>query len=295
LASACWLPDFYGALAPGATLRWEADMRTAFSELKKHLVIYFLFIKFSVMAQMEYRFNFIGNMAMEVGYLFVKLSYAVVVYRSGVKINGLSPDEILLFIGTFITLTGVYAGLFMINNFSLRSKIKDGDLDVLLTKPVSLQFMVTLRQADLTIFGVDFVAGLIVVAIAWQRLGIAVSFYTVGGYAGFLVISSLVSYSLFLLPQIFSFWLLNTSAIAEITDSFWDFNNMPMDIYNRWIRQIGVFVLPIFVITNFPPMFVLNKMPPVYLVWSVVLPIILFAVVRMVWKQGLKSYASASS
>jgi ABC-2 type transport system permease protein len=183
----------------------------------------------------------------------------------------------------------------MINNFSLRSKIKDGDLDVLLTKPVSLQFMVTLRQADLTIFGVDFVAGLIVVAIAWQRLGIAVSFYTVGGYAGFLVISSLVSYSLFLLPQIFSFWLLNTSAIAEITDSFWDFNNMPMDIYNRWIRQIGVFVLPIFVITNFPPMFVLNKMPPVYLVWSVVLPIILFAVVRMVWKQGLKSYASASS
>jgi ABC-2 type transport system permease protein len=269
-------------------------MRTAFSELKKHLVIYFLFIKFSVMAQMEYRFNFIGNMAMEVGYLFVKLSYAVVVYRSGVKINGLSPDEILLFIGTFITLT-VYAGLFMINNFSLRSKIKDGDLDVLLTKPVSLQFMVTLRQADLTIFGVDFVAGLIVVAIAWQRLGIAVSFYTVGGYAGFLVISSLVSYSLFLLPQIFSFWLLNTSAIAEITDSFWDFNNMPMDIYNRWIRQIGVFVLPIFVITNFPPMFVLNKMPPVYLVWSVVLPIILFAVVRMVWKQGLKSYASASS
>jgi ABC-2 type transport system permease protein len=85
-------------------------MRTAFSELKKHLVIYFLFIKFSVMAQMEYRFNFIGNMAMEVGYLFVKLSYAVVVYRSGVKINGLSPDEILLFIGTFITLTGCTPG-----------------------------------------------------------------------------------------------------------------------------------------------------------------------------------------
>ena len=139
------------------------------------------------MAQMEYRFNFIGNLAMETGYLLVKLSYVVVVYRSGVKINGLSPDEILLFIGTFVTLTAVYAGLFMINNFGLRSKIKDGDLDLLLTKPVSLQFMATLRQADLTIFSVDAHrrAGSWS-SIAWARLGIPVTLATVGGYAGFL-------------------------------------------------------------------------------------------------------------
>jgi ABC-2 type transport system permease protein len=270
-------------------------MRAVFRELKKHFLIYRLFLKNSLMAQMEYRFNFIGNMCMESGYLLVKLSYVVVVYGSGVKINGLSPDEILLFIGTFVMLTAVYAGLFMINNFNLRGKIKDGDLDLLITKPVSLQFMATLRQADLTIFSVDAIAGGIMVAIAWARLGIPVNFIMVGGYLGFVVISSAVSYSLFLLPQILSFWLMNTSAIAEISDSFWDFNNMPMDIYHQWIKQIGVFILPIFVITNFPPMFVLNKMPPIYLAWSAILPIVLLLVVRMVWSHGLKSYSSASS
>jgi len=264
-------------------------------EIRKHLLIYLLFVKNSVMAQMEYRFNFIGNLAMESGYLLVKLSYVVVVYRSGVKIQGLSPDEILLFIGTFVMLTAVYAGMFMINNFRLRGKIKDGELDLLLTKPVSLQFMATLRQADMTIFSVDFIAGWIMVGIAWARLGIPFNFATLGGYVGFLVISSLVSYSLFLLPQIFSFWLMNTSAIAEITDSFWDFNNMPMDIYHPWIRQVGVFLLPIFVITNFPPMFLLNKMPPVYLAWSALLPILLLVVVRALWSKGLRSYNSASS
>jgi ABC-2 type transport system permease protein len=270
-------------------------MRAGLREIRKHVLIYGLFLKNSLMAQMEYRFNFIGNLAMEVGYLFVKLSYVVVVYRSGVKINGLSPDEILLFIGTFVTLTAVYAGLFMINNFRLRGKIKDGELDLLLTKPVSLQFMATLRQADLTIFSVDAVAGLIMVAIAWSRLGIPVSLFTVGGYVGFLAISSLVSYSLFLLPQILSFWLMNTSAIAEVTDSFWDFNNMPMDIYSGWVKQVGVFVLPIFVISNFPPMFVLNKMPPAYLAWAAVLPVILLLAVRLLWRRGLKTYNSASS
>ncbi len=116
-----------------------------------------------------------------------------------------------------------------------------------------------------------------------------------GGFIGFLVISSVVAYSLFLLPQILSFWLMNTSAIAEITDMFWDFNSMPMDIYNRWIKQIGVFLLPIFVISNFPPMFVLHKMPPIYLVWGVLVPLVLLMLVRLLWKQGLKSYSSASS
>ncbi len=264
-------------------------------ELKKHLLIYRLFVKNSMMAQMEYRFNFIGNMCMEGGYLLVKLSYVVVVYQSGVKINGLSPDEILLFIGTFVMLTAVYAGLFMINMFGLRTKIKDGDLDLLLTKPVSVQFMATLRQSDMTIFGVDAIAGGIMVAVAWARLSIPVTWFTVGGYLVFLGISSVVAYGLFLLPQILSFWLMNTSAIAEITDSFWDFNNMPMDIYNNWIKQIGVFILPIFVITNFPPMFVLNKMPPIYLAWSVLIPLLLLVLVRQLWSVGLRNYSSASS
>jgi ABC-2 type transport system permease protein len=264
-------------------------------EIKKHLFIYLIFVKNSLISQMEYRFNFIGNFCMESGYLLVKLSYVVVVYRSGVTINGLSPDEMLLFSGTFITMTAVYAGLFMINNFGLRRKIKEGDLDLILTKPVSLQFIATLRQSDVAIFGVDSVAGLIAVGIAWSRLQIPVNLITVGGYAGFFLISVLVSYSLFLLPQILSFWFLDTTAIAEITDSFWDFNLMPMDIYNRWIQQIGIFILPIFAITNFPPMFLLHKMPPVYMVWALFLPLILFTVVRMIWNQGVKNYSSASS
>jgi ABC-2 type transport system permease protein len=217
------------------------------------------------------------------------------VYRSGTSINGLSPDEILLFIGTFVMLTGFYAGLFMINNFGLRNKIKDGDLDLLLTKPISLQFMATLKQADLTIFAVDVIAGLVIIAVAWSRLAIPVTLVTVGGYMAFIGVSCLVSYSLFLLPQILSFWLMNTSAIAEITDSFWDFNNMPMDIYNYAVKFVGVFLVPIFVISNFPPLFVLNKMPPVYLAWSVILPLGLLFVVRQAWKRGLRGYSSASS
>jgi ABC-2 type transport system permease protein len=110
-----------------------------------------------------------------------------------------------------------------------------------------------------------------------------------------MAISCVVAYSLFLMPQILSFWLMNTSSIAEISDSFWDFNSMPMDIYTNWIQMIGIFILPIFIITNFPPMFVLHRLPPVLLAWSAALPLILLVVVRLLWQHGLKNYSSASS
>jgi len=270
-------------------------MRTFFETLKKYLLIYGIFLKNGLMAQMEYRVNFLTSIAMEGGYLCVKLSYAVVVYRSGVTIHGLSPDEILLFIGSFISLTGVYAGLYATSNFRLREKIKDGDLDLLISKPVSTQFMATLRHIDLTLFTLDMVAGLALVVIAWQRLYIPVTFVNIVGYAGFFVISSVVAYCVFLLPQILSFWLVNTSAIVEVSDSMWDINSMPMGIYPRWIQQFGVFALPVFFITNFPPMFVLNKMTPGYYAWAVLAPIILLCVVRAFWNWGLRSYSSASS
>jgi ABC-2 type transport system permease protein len=70
---------------------------------------------------------------------------------------------------------------------------------------------------------------------------------------------------------------------------------MPMDIYARWIKAVGVFILPIFVITNFPPLYALGKLPPIYLGWSLVLPIVLLGLVRLLWQKGLRSYASASS
>ena len=270
-------------------------LRDSFHEIKKHLFIYALLVRFSVMSQMEYRWNFIGNLAMEGGYLCVKLSYAVVIYRSGIVINGYAPDEILLFIGTFVMLTGIYAGIFMINIFALRHKILNGDLDLLLTKPVSAQFMVTLRQSNMTLFGVDVIAGVIVVGIAWSRLDIALTPLNVLGYLVLLGSSSIISYNLFLLPNLLSFWFLNTSSIAEITDSFWDFNSMPMAIYTHWMQLLGVFILPIFVLTNFPAMFVLGRMPVHYLIWAAVLPLLSFLVARWVWQQGLRKYDSASS
>lgn len=270
-------------------------MKEALAELGKHLYIYGLFLKNSLIAQLEYRANFVTGILMEVGYLFAKILYVIVIYRSGKTINGLSPDAILLFIGTFVIATGFYAGLYMMNFFQLRNQIRDGSLDLLITKPVSLQFILTLRRSDPGIMTIDILGGLVMVGIGWSRLAIPFNLLNGLGFLGFLLSGAVVGYALFLLPQIFSFWFVNTSSIAEVTDSFWDFNNVPMTVYNRLIQRIGVFAFPIFVVTNFPALFVLGKMNRVYLAWGIAAPFLLLGLTRWFWRCAVKNYTSASS
>lgn len=270
-------------------------MKNMFKELKKHVIIYCLFVKNNVMSQMEYRVNFFTSIAMELGYLFVKILYPIVIYQSSTNINGFTPNELLIFIGTFVIITGFYAGLYMMNFFNFRYLISDGQLDMMITRPISLQFISTLRRSDIGIFFIDLIAGIVMVVIGISRIGISVSIFKMLGYAIFIGSGAIVGYTIFLIPQILNFWFINAGAIAETTDSFWDFNLVPMVIYNKLIQRIGIFILPIFIITNFPALFILNKLNPIYFIWGLLAPIFFLILSRIFWNIAVKNYSSASS
>ena len=270
-------------------------MKEFFKIIKKHIIIYWIFIKNNIMAQMEYRINFISGIIMELGYLFVKLLYVWVIFKSGAKINGYSSNEFLVFAGTFIILTGFHAGLFMVNFLSIRTLVREGMLDFFIVKPVSLQFMATFRRSDFGLFLTDVLAGIIILVFGIFKLHYELTFFQILGYIMFLACGVVIGYSLFLIPQILSFWFVNTTAIGETFNSLWDINSVPMVVFNKFIQNIGIFVVPIFVVTNFPAVFILQKMSPVYFIWGLAAPVLAFTLTRLFWKLAVRNYSSASS
>ena len=120
----------------------------------------------SLMAQLEYRINFAAGVLVETGWLLIKLLYVAVVYRAGIKIGVLTPDHILLFIGVYILLTGVYM-LYYPNFTSLTTMIRDGKLDMYLVKPVAAQFLVTMQRLDLSLLVPDAAAGIVMIGIGY--------------------------------------------------------------------------------------------------------------------------------
>lgn len=264
-------------------------------EIKKHLILWWVCMKNSLMSQLEYRTNFYTGIAMELGYFLAKIVYMIVIYKTNVPINGLTPDEVLVFFGTYMIATGPYAGLYMTNLYGIGRQVQTGELDLLLVKPVSTQFFLTLKRSDMALFTTDTVLGLAAVAAGVSRMGVTVDLWGILGYFGYLVSGSVIAYSMFLLPQVLAFRLVKTNALTGLVDSSWDFNNLPMGIYNRLIQQIGVFVLPIFVITNFPALYLLKKLEPLYAVWGIAGAAAWLALSSFLFNKGLKRYQSASS
>jgi ABC-2 type transport system permease protein len=263
-------------------------------EICKHLRIFGMLVRMNVMSQMEYRANFVTGMMMEAGYLAAKILYIVVAYGAGKRIGGFTPDEILVFIGTFVLITGIYAGIFMMNLFQLSSLVRDGSFDVLMTKPVSLQFMATFRRCDIGLFLVDVLAGIVMVVVGMSRAGGLMSLPRLLGYGLFVASGSAMGYAMYLIPQSLVFRIINADGIQGLMDTFWDFNNVPMIVYGKVGRAIGTFVIPMFVITSFPALFALGRMSPLYAAWGLVSPVLFLLLARLCWTAGLKHYSSAS-
>ncbi len=262
-------------------------------ELVKHLRLFGLLLRMNVMSQMEYRANFVTGILMELGYLVTKVLYVVVAYRAGGRIAGFSPDEVLVFVGTFVLVTGFYAGVFMMNLYQLSGLVQDGSFDALMTKPVSLQFLATFRRSDVGIFLTDAVAGLVMVVVGLVRLGAPFGLLRILGYAFFVASGSAVGYAIYVIPQTLVFRIVNAQGIASLLDSFWDFNNVPMIVYGKVGRAIGSFVIPMFVVTSFPALFALGRMSVLYHVWGVVAPVLFLTLARWSWRSSIRQYTSA--
>jgi len=59
------------------------------------------------------------------------------------------------------------------------------------------------------------------------------------------------------------------------------------------MQRIGIFVIPVFVITNFPVMAIINDLPVYYMAWGVAVSVLLFVSARLLWNTAIRQYSSA--
>ena len=109
----------------------------------------------------------------------------------------------LIFTGTYTIMIAIYTGLFMDNFYALSGHIRSGTLDMYMTKPLSLQFMVSFRHVNFALPIPNLIAGNYD-GRCWPGSVLASSQASihVAGYIGVILSSTVVTYSVLLLPQI---------------------------------------------------------------------------------------------
>jgi ABC-2 type transport system permease protein len=176
---------------------------------------------------------------------------------------------------------------------NMPEKVRKGDLDLLLAKPINSQFMITLQKANTAIIG-NFLLG-----TSW--LIFALSGLPDFNYFRILWLIILIPCSLsviYTMRFIFSATSVIFTKSENIQFLWWQIYRLgmrPDSMYFPWLKWILLTAIPVGVIVSIPARALLNPPDFRYLLWPVILAPILIYFSSRFWRFSLKFYSSASS
>jgi ABC-2 type transport system permease protein len=231
-------------------------------------------------------------MFIELAFMTIKLTYLVVIMQTGTNIGGLTPDMMMMFIGVYIFMTGIWMMLSGVN--SIPGNVLSGQLDMLITKPGSLMFLQTFGNFSFGMMFSNCTAGIILICLSWTRTGTALNFINIAGFSGYMILAMILTYAVIMIPSLLVLFVTSVNGVDIIFAALWDFNNMPMKIYNKTVQKIGTFIIPVFMLTNWGGLFVFEQLSTFEKIWGIILPFIILLIARIMWVRGMRRYSSAN-
>src|SRR4051812_35098284 len=116
--------------------------------LKKYLTLFRSFFFVSLIADFEYRLNVFVRMFADCMWYAAQISVFEVLFSHTTRLGGWSVEETRVFLGVLFLVDAVWMLLFSENLDRFSDKVSKGDLDLLLTKPVNSQFMISFQRVS---------------------------------------------------------------------------------------------------------------------------------------------------
>ncbi|MGZ3788993.1 MAG: ABC transporter permease [Bacteriovorax sp.] len=261
--------------------------------LKKYFSLYLAMFKASFISDLEYRANFFTRILTDIFWYIAQIITFEVLYKHTDKIGDWNLYQMRVFLGLLFVIDALYMIFIHENLENMSEKVRKGDLDLLLAKPVDSQFMITLQKANTAIIGN------LILGVSWL-------FHSLHGLSDFNYLR--LFWLLLLIPcslsVIYSLRFIFSATAVIFTRSenlqflWWQVYRIgmrPDSMYFPWFKWIILTVIPVGVIVSIPARALLNPPDYLYLLWPLFLVPILLYLTHRFWKYALKFYSSASS
>lgn len=183
---------------------------------------------------------------------------------------------------------------------SVPSQIRQGEFDRVLIRPMSSWLQSVVSEVSLRHLG-QFAQGIIVFAYAVSRLEIDWSPARLGVLL-MMVASGIALFSaLFTVEAILSFWTVNSvEAVNAFTYGGSDLAQFPLHIFNRWMRFLFLWLIPVGFVSYYPSLFVLGKDDPLgnpttFMFLGPLLVTAFCLVIAWAWSHAIRHYRSTGS
>lgn len=244
--------------------------------------------------ELEYRAAFWANAGLSLFWLVWAALGAGAYFRFAPSIRGWTYDELLVVLGIFFAINGFRQAVIGPNLARMTEYVRMGTLDFLLTKPVSSQFMVSLRHVGVYNW-LDPLLGWGLVLFGLIRRDEPVSWTSVFAFASLTVAGGLVLYSLALAIQCLAVWTIGGEGLDDVVEGIVEAGRFPVQMYRGIFRTVLTFFIPVALLTTVPAEAILGRGSTGVLVVSCsIAALLLFATSRL-WVWSLRHYTGASA
>ena len=255
-----------------------------------------VFLSVSIQTAAAYRVNFATHLAHALLNFAAGLLGLTVVFYQAQTLNGWTYEASLAVLGVYLTVSALRS-LFISPSLDalagMDGEVWQGTLDFTLLRPVDTQFLASVRHWQPFAL-LDLLLGVGVLGAAATQLGSALS---LAGWLSFLLALAAGTLTLYALLLAFTglvFWSPGF-LFTWVFDGLFQMARYPVGFYPGALRLLLTWVLPLGLITTIPAQALRAELAPGGLAASLAGAILLTYGASMLFRAGLRRYASASS
>jgi ABC-2 type transport system permease protein len=254
------------------------------------------FARASVQNELAYRANFWLSLFHSLLNLATGVLGVAVLFGQVETIQGWDLPSTLALLGVYLTL-GALRGLFLGPSLEalagMDGEIWNGQFDFTLLRPVNAQFLASVRHWRPFAL-VDLALGLGVLAVAAAQLGQALAPLRLAAFLLTLLVGVGILYAILLAFSALTLW--NPGFLFTwVFDGLFRMARYPVGLYPGWLRLVLTWIVPVGLMTTVPVQALTGGLSGLALAGAVLAALVLLAGSSLLFRLGLRRYASASS
>lgn len=261
--------------------------------IKKYTQLFIAFFKASFLADLEYRANFVTRVLTDIFWYAAQIVTFETLFRHTEKIGDWNLEQMRVFLGVLFVVDALYMIIFSENLDRMSDKVRKGEMDLLLAKPVSSQFMLSCQRMATAIIG-NLILGIGWLAFSLSQLS-NFNWFKLLWLLILIPVGLLTLYSVRFIVSAMAVIFTRSENLQYLWYQLYKLGMRPDSIYFPWLKYALLTLFPVAFIASVPSRALLD--PPSFALfgWTILWSFCWLYGSSRFWKYALSHYSSASS
>ena len=261
----------------------------------RYFKLWLAFLKNTLSRDMEYKLNFILEIFIDFIYYGSLFFFFKVIFQFVDTLGDFNQDAVIIFLVLMYIADSLYIFFLGDNVFEVNNKVKSGDLDFILLKPINSQFFISCRYVNTYSLVSIFILSILLLKLTYtyHENSFLIINYIVCSIS--LILGVLIFYSFEFIISCLAFWFRNFSYAGWLAGELTKYSRRPDSIYKKWFKKALFSIFPMAMISSVPARLLIFGLNGKLLLLQFIITILFLWFTTIIWNRGLLRYESASS